>query len=132
MPPNKKSRRRTIIKDINLNNNIAPPVLPTLKPPEADAAHTIYTKPAGERQVINVISILLNEQLGAALERFNACACQKCCHEITKRVLNEIAPLFIHVSTIDDAEEVNRKLTELRSEVIKELTKTVMANRSKP
>jgi len=125
----KKSRRRTIIKDIDLNTAVTPPIL---KLPQNDPAHTIYVKPAGERQVVNVVSILINEQLGAALERFNACACQKCCREITIRVLSETEPMFVHVSTINDADEVNRKLTELRPEIIQVITKVVMAGLNKP
>jgi len=125
----KKSRRRRIIKDINLNTVVAPPIL---KPPQNDPAHTVYLKPAGERQVVNVAAILLNEQLGSALERFNACACQKCCKEITRRVLDELQPSFVHVSTINDADEVNRKLSELRPEVIQVITKVVMAGLNKP
>jgi hypothetical protein len=130
-PKEKKSRRRTIIKDISLNTGVAvtPPVLKLSK---NDAAHTVYVKPAGERQVVNVVSILINEQLGATLERFNACACQKCCYEITRRVLAQIEPCFVHVSTIEHADEVNRKLAEIRPNVIKELAKTVMAGKVKP
>jgi hypothetical protein len=129
----KKSRRRTIIKDTKLNLNaggVASPV--NLKPPANDPGHTIYVKPAGERQVVNIVSILINEQLGAALERFNACACPKCCHEITCRVLNEVEPMFVHVSTINDAHDVNNKLSRLRPSVIKVLTKFVMAGKLKP
>jgi len=130
----KKSRRRTIIKDSNLAHGVAgtTAVLPTLKLPQNDPSHTVYTKPAGERQVVNVVSILLNEQLGTALERFNACACQKCCLEITCRVLKEIPPAFVHVSTINDADEVNGRLSEMRADVIKVITKTVMAGLTKP
>jgi hypothetical protein len=128
--PPKKSRRRTIIKDKTLNTDAA--VVPILKPPLTDPLHTVYTKPAGERQVVNVVTILLNEQLGSALERFNACACPLCCGEITRRVLSEMPPAFVQVSTIKHADEVNKKLAEMRPKVISSIAKAVMAGKIKP
>jgi len=125
----KNRRRRAITKNMKLKTDGVTP--PGLKLPEGQVQQG-YTKPAGEKQVVNVVSLLINEQLGAALERFNICACPKCCHIITQRVMAEVEPVFVHVSTVDDAHEVNIKLSEIRPDVTRVITKTVMAGRIKP
>jgi len=127
----KKSRRRTILKHIELNTDaaVASPLLP---PPPQNDSKTVYVKPAGERQVVNVIALLINEQLGVALERFNVCSCPKCCLEITVRAMRELPPVFVQVVTIDDANTVNAEINRYRSDVIKTLTKLIMAARITP
>jgi len=103
-----------------------------LPAPPQNAGKTVYVKPAGERQVVNVITLLINEQLGYALERFNICSCAKCCFEITLRALKELPPAIVQVGTIDDADIVNSEINRLRPDVIKVLTKLVMAGRNTP
>jgi len=131
-PKPKKSRRRAVVGP-NLKADLGAEAValpPLLNPPSE--FKTVYAKPAGERQVVNVAALLINEQLGYALERFNTCACAKCCLEITLRALRELPPTFIHVTTIDDADTVNSEIGRLRPEVIKTLTKLVLAARNNP
>ena len=129
-PKPKRNRRRAITKNMKLKTEGFAP--PSLKLPEGESQHQTYIKPAGEKQVVNVISMIINEQLGIALERFNVCACLKCCHEITQKVMSEVPPVFVHVSTLVDANEVNEKLNQYRSEVTRVLTKVVLAGRMTP
>jgi hypothetical protein len=128
-PSVKKSRRRAIIRNMRLKTEGVVP--PGLKLPRNET-QPVYVKPAGERQVVNVVSMLINEQLGAALERFNICACGICCLEITQKALRELPPVFVHVSTVADADEVNEKIARFRPEVIKTLTKIALAARNSP
>jgi len=125
----KKSRRRAIVKHMKLSAEaVAVPILP----PPPKQSGTVYVKPAGERQVVNVVSLLINEQLGYALERFNVCSCGECCREITLRAMRELPPVFVQVSTIDDANEVNLLISRHRPDVIKTLAKLVLAARGNP
>jgi len=125
----KKSRRRAIVKNMELKTEAM--ASPLLTPPQTEGK-TVYVKPAGERQVVNVAAILINEQLGYALERFNICACQVCCLEITLRALRELPPAFVQVSTINEADFVNAEINRLRPDVIKILAKLSLAARNAP
>ncbi|MDR0222756.1 MAG: hypothetical protein LBI38_04370 [Oscillospiraceae bacterium] len=127
--PVKKSRRRAIIKNMEFKSEGGIP--PGLKLPQK-GGRLVYVKPAGERQVVNVVSLLVNEQLGAALERFNVCACGVCCLEITQRTMSELPPVFVHVSSVIDADEVNEKIARFRPDVIKAITKIVLSARNSP
>jgi hypothetical protein len=91
-----------------------------------------FTRSATERQIVSIPLMLINEQLGAAVERFNSCACDECLRGITDSALNLMPPMYVRVVNSADEDEVNRLIREQRAEVIRVLAKICIAANMKP
>ncbi|MCL2637718.1 MAG: hypothetical protein FWD48_05040 [Oscillospiraceae bacterium] len=95
----------------------------------------VFIRPSesiSERQIVSVPLLLILEQLGTAVERFNACACDECLRGITDRALDLMPPMYIRVVNAADENEVNRLIKERRPEVIRILAKICIAANKKP
>ena len=151
----KKRRRRAIVKHMKLEKlSEAGGENPALKAiaelaESAEPAEPIDpnkpTKPAPEKafvaappeakapkQIVSIPLLLVNEQLGAAVERFNVCACDACLRGISDRALDLMPPMYFRLTTAEDADEVNRLMRERRAEAIRTLAKVCIVALSKP
>ena len=105
---------------------------PLLRIPETEDIPVIFTKTAPGTQLVNVIFLLLNEQLGAVMERFHCCTCEKCAAAASLEVMKRYPPVIVKVKRRSDADEVNRLAAEHRSEIIAALTKAVITVKANP
>ena len=81
--------------------------------------------------IVNAAYLLINEKLGDVVARFKSCDCDKCLKEISDKVLEELPPMFVRMDGEDGKERLGRLMAEKRPEVLKALTKTVLACRAK-
>ncbi len=115
-----------------------PPVIkakhknPNLRIPNGVDIPVIYEKKTAGFQLVNVTFLLINEQLGQVMERFNCCMCEKCAAIITAEALKRIPPMLVPVRRKSDADKVNELAARSRSEVIKILTKAVITVKNNP
>ena len=110
------------------------PVLNAIKPvkPVQNKPDTRYTWNGSGKQIVNIITMLINEELGAVMDRFNVCDCDKCCKFVTEVVAGAIPPVFVHVKSRSGEEAVNKALAKYRTAVIKALTKAVLIIKKSP
>ena len=99
---------------------------PLLRIPEEEEIPVIFTKTTAGTQLVNVVFLLINEQLGTVMERFHCCTCDKCAAAVTLEVMKRYPPVIVTVKRKSDADKVNRAAAEHRSEVISSLTKAVI------
>ncbi|MCL2693592.1 MAG: hypothetical protein FWE60_00625 [Oscillospiraceae bacterium] len=126
-PPPKKRPRKSITKHMKLESLSAAGENPVLTAvPVADKAY-IRASGVAERQIVSVPLLLVNEQLGAAAERFNICTCDVCLRTVTDKALDLMPPMYVRVVNSADEEEVNRLIREKRPEVIRVLAKICIA-----
>jgi len=138
-PPLKiNNRRKKIIrhmKPLDTPHTVQPenPALKIIAAENGEAvSEKLFTRSATERQIVSVPLMLINEQLGTAVERFNSCACDECLRGITDSALNLMPPMYIRVVNSADEDEVNRLISEQRAEVIRVLAKICIAANMKP
>lgn len=105
---------------------------PLLRIPKTEDIPVIFQKTFPGTQLINVIFLLLNEQLGTVMERFHCCTCEKCATAVTLEVMKRYPPVVVKVKRRDDADKVNRIAAEHRSEIISALTKAVITVKANP
>lgn len=105
---------------------------PLLRIPKTEDIPVIFQKTSPGTQLINVIFLLLNEQLGTVMERFHCCTCEKCATAVTLEVMKRYPPVVVKVKRRDDADKVNRIAAEHRSEIISALTKAVITVKANP
>ena len=99
---------------------------PAIKPPEEEAQPPVFVKSIGGFQLVNVPFLLINEQLGGIMERFNCCMCERCVAAVTAEVLSAVTPKILGVRRKSDEKIVNKAAAEQRSEVVKAITKAVI------
>jgi len=122
-PEKPKKPRKNITKNMKLGeSNAENPALKALPPEEK-----YYVRMAGERQIVSIPLMLVNEQLGAAVERFNVCACNECLRTITDKSLDLMEPMYVRVVNSLDENEVNRLMKEGRAEAIRVLAKVCIS-----
>jgi len=130
-PPPVKRPRKAIVKYMKFEKlSESAAENPALK--AIPVEDRVYVRPSGERQIISVPLMLINEQIGTAVERFNACACDECLRVITDRALDLMPPMYIRVINSMDEDEVNRLIKERRQEAIRVLAKICITAHSKP
>lgn len=105
---------------------------PLLRIPETEEIPVIFTKTSPGTQLVNVVFLLLNEQLGTVMERFHCCTCEKCAAAVSLEVMKRYPPIIVKVKRKSDADEVNRLAAEHRSEIISALTKAVITVKANP
>ena len=105
---------------------------PLLRIPETEDIPVIFQKTAPGTQLVNVVFLLLNEQLGTVMERFHCCTCEKCAAAVSLEVMKRYPPVIVKVKRNSDADEVNRIAAEHRSEIISTLTKAVITVKANP
>ncbi len=105
---------------------------PLLRIPETDDIPVIFQKTSPGNQLINVVFLLLNEQLGTVMERFHCCTCEKCATAVSLEVMKRYQPVVVKVKRKSDADMVNRIAAEHRSEIISALTKAVITVKANP
>jgi hypothetical protein len=127
-------RRKNITKHMKPFVPDAPenPALKAISTEPAEAEPKAFTRSATERQIVSVPLLLITEQLGTAVERFNACACDECLRGIIGRALDLMPPMYVRVVCDTDEDEVNRLIRERRPEVIRVLAKICIAANKKP
>lgn len=108
------------------------PLNPNFRVPDKDEIPVIYTKPNPGFQLVNVGFLLINEQLGQIMERFNCCMCEKCVSQVTSEALRHIPPMVIEVRRKSDEERVNVIAAKYRTDVTHILTKAVISVKSFP
>lgn len=105
---------------------------PLLRIPETEDIPVIFQKTVPGTQLVNVVFLLLNEQLGTVMERFHCCTCEKCAAAVSLEVMKRYPPVIVKVKRKSDADEVNRIAAEHRSEIISTLTKAVITVKANP
>ncbi|MCL2077157.1 MAG: hypothetical protein FWH08_01975 [Oscillospiraceae bacterium] len=135
-PTAARRRRKAIVKHIKLDKLLEPVAEnPALKAVPAEERDRVYVRVSGtssERQIVSVPLMLINEQLGAAVERFNCCACDECLRAITDSALDLMPPMYVRVINAADEDEVNRLIREQRPEAIRVLARLCISALSKP
>jgi len=127
--------RKNITKYLKLSDTgTANPALKAIEPPAdlPSAAPELYVRISNEKQIVSIPLMLVNEQLGAAVERFNVCACDVCLRAILINAMDLMPPMFVRVVSAKDEEEVNRLIAERRAEAIRVLAKVCITGLSKP
>lgn len=109
----------------------ASPCNPNLRIPNSNEIPEIYEYTPGF-QLVNVGFLIINEQLGQIMERFNCCMCAKCAATVTSEALKRIPPIIVPVRRKNDAQKVNELAEKSRHEIIKVLTKAVITVKNNP
>lgn len=111
----------------------APPAAnPLIKPPVKESVPSVFVKSDNGTQFVNIPFLLLNEQLGGIMERFNCCTCDICVAAVTEEALSQLPQNVVRIRRKADAALVNRAADEARSESIRVITKAVMFVKSNP
>jgi len=134
-PPQKPKRPRKVITKHMKLEKLSEPARenPALKAIAVENNEDrVFMRSATERQIVSIPLMLVNEQLGAAVERFNSCACDECLRGITDSALDLIPPMYVRVVNAADEDEVNRLIKEQRPEAIRALAKICIAANKKP
>lgn len=97
-----------------------------------EASKTQYTWKYGDKQVLNIITMLINDELGVLLDRFNICDCEDCCKYITETAVSALPAVFVRAKCKADEQIVNAELAKYRSAVIKMLTKIAISLKNNP
>lgn len=105
---------------------------PAIKPPEKEAVPAVFLKSDNGTQFVNLSFLLLNEQLGGIMERFNCCTCDKCVAAVTEESLKQLPVTIVRVKRKSDAKLVDKAAADERSEAIRIITKAVMFVKSNP
>ena len=105
---------------------------PAIKPPEKEAVPAVFLKSENGTQFVNIAFLLLNEQLGGIMERFNCCTCDKCIAAVTEESLKQLPTTIVRVKRKADAKTVDKAAADERSEAIRIITKAVMFVKSNP
>ncbi|MBQ9482636.1 MAG: hypothetical protein IJU82_00455 [Ruminiclostridium sp.] len=105
---------------------------PAIKPPEKEAVPAVFLKSDNGTQFVNLSFLLLNEQLGGIMERFNCCTCDKCVAAVTEESLKQLPATIVRVKRKSDAKLVDKAAADERSEAIRIITKAVMFVKSNP
>jgi hypothetical protein len=124
--------RKNITKNLKLSDSgTSNPALRAIEPEEAKPVKA-YIRASDEKQIVSVPLLLINEQLGAAVERFNVCACDECLRGITIAASDLMPPMYVRVTNAADEDEVNRLIAERRAEAIRALARACITALSKP
>ncbi len=105
---------------------------PLLRIPEKEEIIPVFVKTTPGTQLVNIVFLLLNEQLGTVMERFHCCTCDKCAAAVSLEVMKRYPPVIVKVKRKSDADEVNRVAAEHRSDIISALTKAVITVKANP
>ncbi len=105
---------------------------PNLRIPEGEEIPIIFEKHTAGLQLVNVSFLLINEQLGQVMERFNCCMCEKCAAAVTLEALRHLPLVTVSVRRKSEAQKVNEAAAKYRSEAIKVLTKAVITVKNNP
>ncbi len=105
---------------------------PLLRIPEEEEIPVVFTKSIPGTQLVNVVFLLLNEQLGNVMERFHCCTCEKCAAAVSLEVMKRYPPIIVKVKRRKDADRVNSIAAEHRSDIISALTKAVITVKANP
>lgn len=126
---NNKTEGVLRLVDLSDSSSIkAPKPAPSLKPSKAIAEKSYIWN--GERQIVNLTALVLNEQMCLIGERFGCCLCEECCTKITQELLKK--PYFLAVTNVQEALYLNEQLAEYRPLVIKELTRIAILAKKNP
>jgi len=133
-PQKPKRPRKVITKHMKIEKLSEPAgENPALRAIAVDAGEEkVFMRSSTERQIVSIPLMLVNEQLGSAVERFNSCACDECLRGITDSALDLIPPMYVRVVNAADEDEVNRLIKEQRAEAIRALAKVCIAANKKP
>ena len=109
-----------------------PAMNPAIKPPEKESVPPVFIKSESGTQYVNIPFLLINEQIGGIMERFNCCTCDKCVAAVTEEALKNIPTVVIRVKRQSEVDSVNRTAADMRSDAIRIITKAVMQIKSSP
>lgn len=107
-------------------NEASAPTNPLMRIPEKDEVPEVFVKTTPGFQIINVTFLLINEQIGHVMERFNCCTCPKCIASVTAEVLKKAPAVTVEVRHKNDAYRVNRLMAQHKAEISRILTKAVI------
>ncbi len=105
---------------------------PAVKAPEKENVPPVFVKSDIGTQYVNIPFLLINEQLGSIMERFNCCTCEKCVAAVTAEALRNIPQTIVRIKRQSDVDAVNRAASDMRSEAIRIITKSVMSVKAMP
>lgn len=110
----------------------SPTLNPVVKPPEKESVPALFIKSENGTQFVNIAFLLINEQIGGIMERFNCCTCDKCIDAVTAECFAKLPRAVVKVKRKSDEDTVNRTAAEMRSDAIRIITKAVMFVKSNP
>jgi hypothetical protein len=105
---------------------------PAVKAPEKENVPSVFVKSETGTQFVNIAFLLINEQLGCIMERFNCCTCDKCVAAVTEEALKNIPQTIVRAKRRSDVDAVNRAAADMRSDAIRVITKAVMSVKAMP
>ena len=111
---------------------IVPAHNPLIQEPTGENYPVVFVKSEIGTQFVNVPFLLINEQLGSIMERFNCCTCDKCVAEVTVSSLAKLPPTIVRIKRTADEDLVNKAAADMRNEAIRIITKEVMLLKANP
>ncbi len=102
------------------------PSNPLIRVPDEDDIPEVFIKTTPGYQIVNVTFLLINEQIGQVMERFNCCTCPKCIAAVTAEVLKKAPAVTVEVRHKNDAYRVNLLIAQHKAEISRILTKAVI------
>ncbi len=87
------------------------------------------TKAAFKSELIDIPTLLIEEQLPVALERFKVCDCDRCKEIFTQKAVAELPNKVIKINSNEDMLKVKAALDELRPELAKILAKLCISSK---
>lgn len=126
------AKTKKILKLIDAEKEPVSAANPAIKPPDREALPRAYVRTEKGTQIINIAYLILNEQTGGIMERFNCCTCDRCVEAVMELSLKELPQSFVTVKRDEDENEVNRTAAQLRKTAVHVITKAVIAVKSNP
>ena len=126
------AKTKKILKLIDAEKEPSAAANPAIKPPDKDAVPRVFVKTENGTQIINLVYLILNEQTGGIMERFNCCTCDKCVNAVMELSAKELPPGFVTVRKKEDEDEVNKAAAQLRKTAVHVITKSVIAVKTDP
>ncbi|MEG1568414.1 MAG: late competence development ComFB family protein [Oscillospiraceae bacterium] len=102
---------------------VSQPIAPAAPVVEAAAPEAIATEP------VNIMEILLESRLDAAMDKFRCCNCDKCRKDIIAITLNKLPPYYI---TTQDPEKMADAESKYAGQVATALVQAILIVKSHP
>lgn len=97
--------------------------------PSAAAAIISGSVPEPQGEVVNVMELMVNARIAAAMEKFRCCTCDKCKKDVTAITLNKLIPCYI-LST-DDAKRIEAE-AKFAGQVATGIVQAILTVKARP
>ena len=91
----------------------------------------LYTDP-NELLTVNLTELVIKENAGELLRRFNACCCDRCIEELSRRASDKIPSRFIRVTRAvleQDSPELNEQKEPLKKSALSAMIRELIGNK---